>query len=212
MSSSLTESSLVVGIFAILISLMPKLICDGLAISKKMECFQGLKDLGQASFQFAYDHDDQLPHEDFSSTQGPCWYDAVNRHLKKQPIYLSKQDPSLRYLHHENSVDSGFSYKMNSRLEGYKGSNQESSPDLRSINSISHPKETVLYFDGDISTEYWINKPYGMYKQVSNRHSNRANLFLMDGSLTSSSGNSLHDVWLESGGFRWDPDSPAHLQ
>ena len=185
------------------------------AKSEQIECSLSLGDLGVATAFYALNNDNFLPHEDAGSTKPPtdmCWYQVLDPYIQRRPIEWSKQDPTLRDLHQADMSDAGFSYKMNSRLEDYKGKKNHYSPPLRHLSSISDPSKTVLYFDGDV-TKSQINLPYGMYKQVVNRHRDQANLIFIDQHVEFKSGDvgeideeKSEQNWVDHGGFLWDPD------
>jgi hypothetical protein len=176
--------------------------------SEQVECKLALGDLGVATAFYALNNDNFLPHEDAGSSKPPkdmCWYQVLDPYIQRRPIAWAKQDPTLRDLHQDDITHAGFSYKMNSRLEEYKGEKSYYSDSFRHLSSISDPSQTMLYFDGDVS-EHHINKPYGMYNQVVNRHRDQANLLFIDQHVDSSSGGFESENWSGPGGYLWDPD------
>ena len=212
---TLMELCVVLCVVALLLVMLPKAFAQVLASSSQIACMSSLDQLGGACFLYSENNNGFLPHEDFGSTEPPtdaCWYQTLDSTISATPKAQVKQDPDSIELDKTLLEDTGFSYKMNSRLEDYKGHKATASPSFRSVASIPHPDKTVLFFDGDISKPSIFKLPYGMYLNVVNRHLSKSNLLLLDGQVKSSAGNSPEEHWKGAGGFLWDPDAAEDQQ
>lgn len=216
MSFSLIQILVSTVLVLALAMLTPKVIHHVQETKNKTTCGLTLYRMGRATQQYTDDNDGFLPHEDFGSSKPPyhmCWYVLIDPYFndKKDPLE-AKQDPSYLDLEHVDFSKTGFSYKMNSRLEDYKGTKSYTSPALRHMSTLGNPEQSVLYFDGDVK-KHWLNKPYGMYKQVENRHQQKANLLFLDVHVGEHDGGQGNEsTWKNAGGLIWDPDAPMDQQ
>ena len=181
-----------------------------------VNCLSNLKQLGMAFLLYSESHAGYLPHEDYGSAEPPfeqCWYQVLDDYLDAEPKHRAKQDPKYMGLHSADIEKLGFSFKMNSRLEDYKGKRRQPSPPFRRLSSLESPQATVLLFDGHCDKNPYLRQSYGMYTSVIGRHDGRAGLLFGDGQckqVTGISGDG--DTWSGPGGFIWDPDSPVEQQ
>jgi hypothetical protein len=214
-SYTLMELFVVLLIVGVLLGLLPKAFAQVLENSSKVACMEALKQLGTSTWLYMESYDNTLPHEDFGSSVPPynaCWYEVLDPFIPLNPKAKTKQDPQLIELDKELLEDSGFSFKMNSRLEDYKGDKPVASPVFRNIATIARPEKTILFFDGDTSNATISQRPYGMYNNIVNRHLMKANLLLIDGHVKSSSGSTPEINWKGAGGFLWDPEADEDEQ
>lgn len=115
-------------------------------------------------------------------------------------------------LHELQDGKRGHSYKMNSRLQDYKGTKARPSPPFRNITTLRWPEQTILIFDGDVLHRTKKHQPYGMHRSVENRHEGKASLLMGDYSVSSSSGGHEEEYWETTGGYIWDGDLRASDQ
>lgn len=199
---------LVLALLMVLATMVAKGLFRAREESLSVRCASHLYQLGFGIFAYAEHNADFLPHEDFGVMDPPhdqCWYTEVDPYLSWSPPERAKQDPMYLDEHNENPQASGFSYKMNSRLENYKGTKKEASPAFRNLNTIPWPRKTVLFFDGDLEGMQ-RHRSYGMYRQVVNRHRGRANLLMGDFSVLDSEGLGEPTNWVSDGELIWDPE------
>ena len=163
-------------------------------------CLQYLGQFAQATSLYLEDNGDWLPHEDFGSTgnypQGVCWAEVLG---------LTPQHMGIK-------EDKGYTLKMNSRLEDYKGNKGEASGPFRNMASVPDPSRTPFLFEGRIDSIYG-NKTYGMYTTVQGYHSDRVNFLFLDGHAQGVWG--LPDKtggWQGSNDLWWDPDVAMNMQ
>jgi hypothetical protein len=212
---TLVELIITVGVITLLLSFLPRVLSSISSEMDNVECLQTLKSLGRGFSLYTEDHHDFLPHHDAGNNRPPfnqCWYELLGPYLGSKPTHRLLQEPGMTRLHDLHDGKRGHSYKMNSRLQDYKGSKPYSSPPFRHLNSLRWPDETILIFDGDVEHPTKKHQPYGMYRSVENRHQGKASLLMGDLSVQSSSGGHEEQFWSTTGGFIWDGDLKASEQ
>lgn len=212
---TLVELIVTVGVITIVLSALPKVIGALMSKSDNVECLYTLGGLGNGFAMYCEDHNDTLPHHDAGNNRPPfdqCWYDVLDPYLDKTPAHELKQEPGMLRLHELQDGQRGHSYKMNSRLQDYKGTKSYASPPFRRLYSLDCPEQTILVFDGDVENNTKKHQPYGMYKSVENRHAGKASVLMADFSVINSSGGHEERYWGTTGGFVWDGDLEAKEQ
>jgi len=199
----------------IMLSFLPRVWDGMMAKADSTECIHTLGNLGKGFALYAEDHSDFLPHHDAGNKRPPydqCWYDVIAPYLSVSQAHQHLQEPGMLRLHQLQDGQRGHSYKMNSRLQDYRGRKSYASPPFRHIGTLGHPDQTILIFDGDIENQPLKYFPYGMYSSVENRHSGKASLLMADFSVINSSGGHEERYWQTTGGFVWDGDLSATEQ
>lgn len=213
---TLLESLVCATVVSLLGALVVPAVKNALTGANAAKCLALQKQLGAAFLLYAEAYADLLPHKDGGSDEPPsgcCWYAVLDPHLDAKPPSRAKQDPGHRDLHSADESKLGYSLKMNSRLEDYKGTKDKPSPPFRRLSTIPDLAGTVLVFDGRCDKVPWINQPYGMYSATASRHGGRVGILFTDAHAkmllapTDASG-----AWTGPGGLLWDPDAPMDKQ
>ena len=176
-----------------------------------VKCVMNLRSLGLGFGQYCMDNRNTLPHHDDGSDippSGYVWYKLV------LPYLLSEDENGLKYMqetgYDHNNADFSkvvFSYKMNSRLEDYKGNKGFLSPAFREISTIHHPAKTVLIFDGRADKKPYSFQSYGPPTYVEARHCDKAGILFLDWSVKLTVGDyDENGFWKNGSGLIWDPD------
>lgn len=208
---SLVELLVVVAIASFFITLIAPVLASMKRKAGATECVYGLKNLGAAFQMYSAHYRGVLPHEDGGSGGedpiGCCWYDRLPEYLSRGSAEITAvtlcQDRNVSDDEFYNSdSQTYYSYKMNSRLEDYRGS-----PAFRQLRTIGEPARTLLLFDGRLDDRYYQYRPYGLYSSVYQRHDERAGMLFIDGGVTMrQNSNSIANHWLDYGDLIWDPD------
>lgn len=212
---TLIELIVTVGLITLILSFLPRVLGSFTAQVESVECLVTLSGLAKGFALYTDDHNDYLPHHDSGNDRPPydqCWYDVIDPYLGNPPEHRLKQEPGMLRLHKLQDGKRGHSYKMNSRLQDYKGRKTYYSRPFRHLSTLKWPDKTVLIFDGDIEHSTKKHQPYGMHRSVENRHEGKASLLMGDYSGTSSSGGHEEKYWSTTGGFIWDGDLKASEQ
>ncbi|GEM_PF-2708727 len=208
---TLIELLIVILLINILLTLFIPILDKVKQKTYTVQCTYTLKGLGTACYAYALNYAGMLPHEDNGSGGmepfNSCWYDVL-------PAYINGDRNSKNsmkfcqesYLGYDDLYNSEtkicYSYKMNSRLEDFRGS-----PQFRRISSVKNPSSTVLFFDGRLDKKYYQYRAYGIFKAVFQRHYGKANILFMDGHVdTLFNENSVNNYWLDDNGLMWDPE------
>ena len=213
---TLIELLVTVFIIMVICSLILPVLRKSFASAKALNCLGNMHHLGIAFLLYADSNNGSLPHKDFGSDvppSGKCWYTELDPFLGVNPPYRAKQDPDHLDLHSADEKKLGLSYKMNSRLEDYKGDKPEASPPFRQLSTINDLSRTVLLFDGRCDKIVYTDKPYGMYTSVESRHQDRAAMLFTDGNcklMPADCDQAKH--WTGPGGLYWDPDTGLDKQ
>lgn len=184
---TLLEGSICSAIIFILCSFIVPAFKESLQKSEQFRCSQHLRKLGYATQIYSEDYYNLLPHEDSGSSGkepiGSAWF---------QVLGLNPHEYGVT----PNPI--AYNLKMNSRLEDYQGS-----PSFRSLRHIPQPDLTPYLFDGKADGGYRL-KPSGIFKSVSPRHFERANILLLDFS-TKEYEREIEE-WQIPGNLSWNPD------
>jgi prepilin-type N-terminal cleavage/methylation domain-containing protein len=157
---TLVELLCVVAIITILAYFMLPAFTNLREATRKAAVVSQMKNLHLAVILFAGKHNGYLPHEDNGSGGKPpfglWWYEVLPGCIsdisdKKKASETMCQDQNVRPDEMYSPTNTKcHSFKMNSRLEGYKGSS-----DCRSIKSAKYPSRTVLFFSARVDTAYY---------------------------------------------------------
>lgn len=174
-------------------------------------CTSHLRALGLAFGQYSADNYNYLPHHDDGSDVPPTgfvWYKQVLPYLNTADEEGAKYRQEVGFNHLDTDINKTiFSYKMNSRLEDYKGSKNFTSLPFRDISSIRHPSKTVLIFDGRTDGFPFDKMPYGSPTAVHARHNDKASILFLDWSVKITEGeNDEKGYWKNTSNLIWDPD------
>lgn len=200
------------------LTLLAIILCIALPVYMKVKgaaqsvgCIAHLRSLGMAFGQYTADNFNTLPHHDDGSDVPPkgfVWYQKVLPYLLAEDEEAAMYRQDVGFNHSE--IDIGkviFSYKMNSRLEDFKGNKKFSSPPFRDISSIRFPSKTVLIFDGRTEGFPYDKQPYGPPTYVHARHGDKAGILFLDWSVKMVDGEcDDKGYWKNGNKLIWDPD------
>lgn len=213
---TLVELCVTIVVVLVIWSLLSPVMRKAFADAKSVSCLGNMHHLGIAFMLYGEKTDGLLPHEDFGSEEPPsgqCWYTELDPLLGISPPHLAKQDPDHVGLHSEAVEKLGFSYKMNSRLEDYKGDKDVPSPPFCRVSTIPDLARTVLLFDGRCDKAAYKRLPFGIYTSVEARHQDRASILFADSHCKLVPAEcDARKHWTGPGDFFWDPYSPLEGQ
>jgi len=197
---SLVELLVVMGIVAILASLLLSALRSVRAEADTVRCLGNLRQLGLAFHMYAGENEDHLPYPNASYGednneiyQDLCWFNALDPYLlgllaatstSTENLHLLKQDPIIQRLGSQWLLNA-HTLKMNKYLNqdttGTSGSEY-----IWSLRDFVRPELTVLMFDGKAETSqsplhFPAVLPEGTEGNVMRRHSDRANVLFVDG-------------------------------
>lgn len=180
--------------------------------AQSLRCVYRLKQLGHGFALYASDNDNHLPHEDNGSSKPPkgfVWYNSILPYLGEETkVRAYRQEEGYDYLS-DDLVETVFSYKMNSRLEGYKGKKEFESPPFRNLSTVPTPSETICIFDGRTDRRPYKYQPYGTHTSIDSRHDGKASILFLDWSVKriKNEVDVKKGGWKNKGPFKWDPDT-----
>ena len=208
---SLIEVIVTICIMALLTSIALPVYWKVKGTATGVGCVSHLRNLGLAFGQYSADNRNRLPHHDDGTDVPPTgfvWYKKVLPYLMADDEEGSKYRQDIGFSNSETNLNKViFSYKMNSRLEDYKGSKKFFSPVFRDISSINFPSKTVLIFDGRADKIPYSFQSYGPPTYVEARHNEKAGILFLDWTVKIVEGeNDDKGYWKNGGGLIWDPD------
>lgn len=195
----------------ILVCITVPIYCKVRGMATSIGCSSHLRSLGLGFIQYCADNRNTLPHIDDGSDVPPTgfvWYKKVT------PYLMAEDEENIKY-RQESGFDFNepdlkkviFSYKMNSRLEDYKGNKKTFSPFFRNVSTITYPSKTVLIFDGRTDKFPYTTQSYGPPTYVEPRHNNKAGILFLDWTVKMVEGEvDSSGYWKNSSGLIWDPD------
>ncbi|MCK4437322.1 prepilin-type N-terminal cleavage/methylation domain-containing protein [bacterium] len=199
---TLIELLVTIAIMSVLAAILLAGVTQARAFGLRTACTSNLRQLGFAFQMYAQDFEGFLPHEDDSYGVDSRWFEALTPYLggdgtdhrleiKQCPAYKPPPDKASKKY---------YTYKFNSRLEGYQGS-----PDFRKSDSIPNPSETVLLYDGVAFAGGAIASTInGKWGSIDDYHSGGTNFLLVDGHVQ------WHKEELKDGyDYGWPDDSPG---
>lgn len=209
---SLLELICTMGLIAIILCVAVPVYMKVKATAQGVICTSHLRSLGMAFGQYTADNYNLLPHHDDGSDAPPkgfVWYQKVLPYLNSDEEgegVKYRQDAGYDPLETDiNKII--FSYKMNSRLEDYKGSKKFNSGPFRDLSTIRFPSKTVLIFDGRTDTFPYDKQPYGPPTYVHARHCDKAGILFLDWSVKMVEGETDEKgYWKNGNQLIWDPD------
>lgn len=209
---TLTELICTISIIVILIAIVAPIFAKVKGTAQGAGCVSQLRSLGLGFSLYCAENRNYLPHHDDGTDVPPSgfiWYKKVMPYLSGEDSEGVKYRQEAGYEYETNDITKTvFSYKMNSRLEDYKGSKSFYSPHFRSVSSIAFPSRTVLIFDGRADKTPFNFQPYGPPTSVHARHAGKAGILFMDWTSKLIEGNTDENgFWLNDSGLIWDPDS-----
>ena len=213
---SLVELLVVMFIITILASLLMPAIGTIRGKTAEAQCVNNLRILGQAILSYSFDYRGYIPHEDRGTGNKPpfdsCWFDLLPKYMNIDSFtgYAAgacQDDLGRNEKVYNPESDILYTYKMNSRLEDYKGpSRSKPSPPFRRLNSLRSPTETVALFDGRVDKSSYQYRPYGMHTSVYQRHGGGAGMLFFDGHSKVIYNNYNDDgQWKDEGDLIWGP-------
>ncbi|PCJ59773.1 MAG: hypothetical protein COA79_10230 [Planctomycetota bacterium] len=174
-------------------------------------CARRMQKLGHGFSLYAIDNENFLPHEDNGSTKPPhgsVWYNSLLPYLgENEKVKRYRQDEGYEYLSNE-MVATVFSYKMNSRLEDYKGTKAFTSAPFRDLSTVPSPGQTVLLFDGRTDRRPYMYQSFGTFTSIDDRHDGKTMILFLDWSVKyhKNEMNEKKGGWINPGYLIWDPD------
>ena len=188
---TLVELLVVVGIIAILVSIMMPALARARNQAMKVNCMSQMRQIGQAVIMYAQNHKGWLagpygltypggPHDTYGPETGWLW---LTNCLQDKRVWLcpvdQRRDRELKY-----------SYTYNCRMAVYVGQEEHATPTIippphmRRITTFRQPDRCLTYAEENIGNSggYKINDVYFIYVDVTDdRHLGKSVVGYLDG-------------------------------